>query len=154
MEMKIELNMIYSLRPKIIVLPPRFFGPKMIVQFIYPAGNLRLITQMFSCETFIIMKSFDTAISRGVSEQVLFSILRVILPTIWSTVNKPSPRQSQEHGQSFWDRWGQSSMLVRHLSTHAWQIVQARNPGTKGGFCSCDTQPHRTQPKDCVMYVP
>ena len=33
---------LYSLRPKLIVLPPGFFGPKIIVPFICLARNLRL----------------------------------------------------------------------------------------------------------------
>jgi hypothetical protein len=60
------------LHPKMIVLPPRFFRPKTIVQFISWAKNLRLKVQYFRAKPSSSKNSFDTATSGGVSEQLLF----------------------------------------------------------------------------------
>ena len=45
--------------------------------------------QIFSHKTFYIKKSFATASSRDVSEELLIFILRVIFTTIRSMVNGP-----------------------------------------------------------------
>ena len=49
----------YSLYPKLIVLPPSLFGPKMIVQFISPAKNLRLKVKYF-CAKLSSSRSLST----------------------------------------------------------------------------------------------
>ena len=50
---------LYSLRPKMLVLPPGFLGPKMIVRFICPTRNLRLKVKDF-CAKLSISRSLST----------------------------------------------------------------------------------------------
>ena len=77
---------------------PGFFRPKMIVRFL-PSEEFEAESQMCSCQTFYIKKSFATATSRSAYEWFFFEfffykILRVILKTTWLMVSGPYSRQS------------------------------------------------------------
>ena len=89
------------LRPKIIALLPRFFGSHNGCPVICMARKLRLKVKYFSHKTLYIKKSFDTATSGGVSEQLLFSVLGIILTIVRSMV-----------------KWGLNLAQVRNTYNH------------------------------------
>ena len=82
---------VYSFHPKMIVLLPIFFGPKMIVG-LSASSEIEARSQIFLHQTFYIKKYFDNA-------------------TIWSMVSMPYARPSLKHEQSFWD--GGSTNIIQ-----------------------------------------
>ena len=76
--LSLNFNTQHSLHPKGIIMPPEFFGPKMIVQFICPPRNLRFKIKYF-CTKVIISRSLLIPQLPGGFQ--FFSKLRVILST-------------------------------------------------------------------------
>ena len=126
-----------SFRPKMVFLPSRYFCPKMLVCFICMARNLRVKVKHFLHQTFIIKKLFDTATSGDVSEQLLFSILRVILTTTgqWSAgLTIAKVRNSYNH-------FGTEGVLGR--------TMLPRSFGKVSKFISSKFQYHTYSPHMC-----
>ena len=77
-----------SLHPKMIVLIPGFFCPKMIVRLL--AGyKVRLKVNLFRTKPSISRSFLTPQLPRGILELLWFFILRIILTTIWAMVGKP-----------------------------------------------------------------
>ena len=94
----------YSLRRKMIVRPPGLFVSQNDCLVYLPSQKCEAQSQIVSCQTYIIKKSFNTMTSGGISEQLLFFYFKshtynYLISGQWTLTS-----QSQEHGQSFWDR--------------------------------------------------